>query len=496
MFDKIKKLGTHVLIYGIGHAGTGFVGFLLIPVYSRYLTPEDYGVLALVSMFGQLLYTLMNMGQSGALFRTYLLHEDPGGRDAVIATSLWLILMLSFPIGLLGVVLAQPLSRLLIGSPAYTTWVILGIAGVTFKTLLRLPLAVLRAKEKSRSYTTATFAQTVASLVLAILFVVGLHLGGRGVLLSQLLAEIIICLYLVPQMLRGLTMRFSKQDARSLLGYGLAVTPAPILSFFIHLSDRYILRHFVSVGAVGIYALGYRFGEILYFALMAMELAYAPFIYANLKSPDAPRLYGRVTTYYFGTMGLLWLVVSLFAEETVKIMAHPAFHDAYLVVPWIAGAFLFQGVGWVASIGLYVRNIVAKRLGISAAAAALNIGLNLWLIPRYGMMGAAWAALLSQAAKCALQIGIGAMVFRVDYEWGRVIKLTVVGAGVFALGGMISWGSLFVALVGKGLLVASAPLLLYLIGFFEHGEAARVKSVIANLRKGRLGPLGASGAGE
>src|SRR5437762_4971560 len=92
MFDKIRRLVSHVVIYGFGNAGTRVVGFLLVPVYSRYLTPEDYGVLALVTMFGQVLYTFMNMGQSSALFRTYYRHDDPEERNTVITTSLWLIL--------------------------------------------------------------------------------------------------------------------------------------------------------------------------------------------------------------------------------------------------------------------------------------------------------------------------------------------------------------------------------------------------------------------
>src|SRR5262245_62408302 len=117
MFDNIKRLGRHVIVYGFGHAGTRIVGFLLVPIYSRYLTPADYGVLALVTMFAQVLYTFMNMGQSSALFRTYFRHDAPEERQAVITRSLWLILSLSFPIGLLVLVLLKPLSTGLAGRP-------------------------------------------------------------------------------------------------------------------------------------------------------------------------------------------------------------------------------------------------------------------------------------------------------------------------------------------------------------------------------------------
>jgi O-antigen/teichoic acid export membrane protein len=204
MFEKIKKLIRHILIYGLGNAGNRIVGFFLIPVYTRYLTPEDYGVLALVAMFGQILFILMNMGQSTALFRTYFTNEEPEGRDEVVTTSLWLILTLSFPVGLLALILARPLASLLTGSAAYTVWVMIGIGGVAFKTLLRMPFAVMRAREESRRYARFAFTRTMVGLVLALIFVVGLHWGGRGVLLSQLVTELLLSVYLVPATVKGL----------------------------------------------------------------------------------------------------------------------------------------------------------------------------------------------------------------------------------------------------------------------------------------------------
>jgi O-antigen/teichoic acid export membrane protein len=126
MLDIIKRLGGHVLIYGFGNVGNRVVGFLLIPIYSRYLAPEDYGVLALVAMLGQVLYAFLNMGQSRPL-PTYFRHDDPKERDTVLTTSLWLILGLSFP-WVSSRSSCRPLASLLTGSPAYTWWIVLGTA--------------------------------------------------------------------------------------------------------------------------------------------------------------------------------------------------------------------------------------------------------------------------------------------------------------------------------------------------------------------------------
>lgn len=496
MFDNIKRLAGHVVVYGFGNAGNRVVGFLLIPVYSRYLTPEDYGVLALVAMLGQVLYAFLNMGQNSALFRTYFRHDRNEDRQTVVTTSFWLILGLSFPVGLLALLLSSPLASLLTGSPAYTTWMALGTAAVLFKVLLRLPMAVLRAREQSRPYAGWSLAQTLAALVLAIIFVVGLQLGGRGVLASQLLAEVLLCAYLVPATLRGLTLRFSRRDAVDLLGYGLALIPAALLSFLIHLSDRYFLKHFVSLSAVGIYALGYRFGEILYFVILAFELAYPPFVFGHLKSPDAPRLYARVCTYYLALLGAMWLAVSLPAEEIVTLMAHPAYHDSYRVIPWIAGAFLFQGIGAVWNVGMQVHRIVRYRLLISASTAILTLGVNVLLIPRFGMMGAAAAALTSFVYQFVVQIVVGHRLYPVPYEWGRIVRLAAVGMSLYVVAGLITWGSIPAALVGKAALLLAAPLLLYATGFFEPGEMRQLKRLIEGFRRGPVRLAQAKGSSK
>jgi O-antigen/teichoic acid export membrane protein len=332
--------------------------------------------------------------------------------------------------------------------------------------------------------------------VLAIIFVVGLHLGGRGVLLSQLLAELILCMYLLPAMLRGLTLRVSRPDARDLLGYGLALVPAGLLSFLLHLSDRYFLKQFVSLHAVGIYALGYRFGEILSFAMSAFELAWPQFLFGHRESPEAPTLYARVCTYFLAIMGFLWLAVSLLAKELVSVMAHPSFHEAYRVVPWIAGAFLFQGLAYVANVGMQLHRVVKYRLLISGITTALNLGLNFLLIPRYGMMGAAASALASFSFQFVLQILAGSRLYRVPYEYARIGRLVLVGLTLYGMGSLIAWGSLWTALTGKTLLLICSPLLLYASGFFQPGEVDRFRASLGSLRAWRSALLPARSSDE
>jgi O-antigen/teichoic acid export membrane protein len=486
MFDKIKRLLGHTLVYGFGNSGSRFVGFLLIPMYTRYLSPEDYGVLALVGLLGQILYMVMSMGQGTAVFRTYFNHDDRERRDEVITTSLWLILLVSFPIAFVTLAVNKPLTIVLTGKPDYAVWVMLGSLVVAFKCLMRLPLSVLRAREQSWRYAVWSFVQTVAGLVLAIAFVAGLHLGGQGVLLSQLLAEVIVCVYLVPATIKGLSLKFSRKDAWDLLGYGVYQIPTAALGFLLHMADRYFLKHYADLHSVGIYSLGYRFGELLWIPIMAFSLAWAPFLFEHRKSKDAPALFARVCTYFAAIMGMLWLGVALLSQEIITIMARPAFHEAYRVVPWIAGAFFFQGLAYVASIGFVLDRKIKYRPLVLAAATVINLGLNYLLVPRYAMMGAAVAGCVSFFLWFLLQAAVAQRIYAVPYEYGRVARLVVVGAAIYTVGMAIGWGSVWTALLGKSILFLCAPLLLHISGFFVPGEMTELTQSLFRKRMRRL----------
>src|SRR5207248_6534638 len=122
------------------------------------------------------------------------------------------------------------------------------------------------------------------------------------------------------------------------------------------------------------------------------------------------------------------------------------------------------------------------------------LSINFLLIPTFGMMGAAAAALIAFVFQCTLQVVVGHRLYPIPYEWGRIARLTAVGVAIYFAGAAITWSSVPAALVGKGLLLLTGPLLLYAIGFFEPGEMARVKMLFADFRRGRAAarPVGGS----
>jgi O-antigen/teichoic acid export membrane protein len=368
---------------------------------------------------------------------------------------------------------------------------------MVLKTLLRMPYTALRAREESWKYVAASFVQTTSSMLLAVVFLVGLAMGGRGVLLSQLVAELLLAAYLLPAAVGGRRFRFSRVEARDLLAYSAYQIPTAILSLFLHMSDRYFLKHYSTLEAVGLYSLGARFGEIVGFAMAAFGLAWAPFLFENRKHPEAPALYARVSTYYALGLGTVWLVVSLLAEEVIRVMARPAFHEAYRVVPWVAAAFFFQGLAYVGNVGIAINRKVKYRPMILGLATAVNLSLNWYLVPVHGMMGAGMAAFVSFFLWFVLQVAVAQHLYHVPYEYGRLARIAVGVVGLYAVGRLVPWGSVWVAVAGKLLLVLFLPAMLYLSGFFPPGEIGRFRGMLRR-RGGRASDAlaGAGGGSE
>jgi O-antigen/teichoic acid export membrane protein len=487
VIDKLKQLAKSSIVYGLGNYGVKVVGFLLIPVYTRYLAPADYGVMSLVSAFGGALFIFLNLGQSTALFRFYYEHDAEAGRDRVIAGSLWVVLLCSMPLTGLVLVFIKPTAQALLGDSSLYPLVVIGVLTVACRQVLRLPFAVLRADEQDTQYASWSVARTGLSALLAIALVVGLQWGVRGVLLASLLSEGTMCVLLLPRILGAMRVGWAGPEMWAQLTYGLALVPGAMAGFTLDLSDRLFLKHYSNLHEVGLYSLGYRFGEIISFVVSAVQLAWPQFVFSNRRSERAPELYSYATTYYVAGMLLIILGISVLAPELLRLMAAPSYQRAAPVVPIVSLAYLCEGLCYVATIGIMIRKRPLVRSAAIIAAAAVNIGLNFLWIPTYGMMGAAWATLFGFLVQTVIQVIVSLRYFSVPYQWDRLGWLFGVAGLVYFASQLLPAGSLAFTAAVKAVLLLAFPAGLWLVGFFEPAELEQVRQVRAGLMK-RLTP--------
>ncbi|HET7292539.1 MAG TPA: oligosaccharide flippase family protein [Vicinamibacteria bacterium] len=458
LLPHLRKLLSHAALYGAADVFTNVVNFLLVPLYTAFLTPSDYGDLALLLLFSTLAKILFRMGLDSAFFRV---HYDLKGESEqrVLAGTAFLFSALVGAVLFGMVALFSPLlGRLLLGQPGASRLVVLAAADVFLGLFAFVPLTLLRIQDRAGLFATLAAVRHLANTLLKIALVVK-GWGVLGVLVSDVAATALLSALVAPRLLRHAAFAPSRQLLRELLRFGLPKVPHGLLLQVQNLADRKILDLFVSRAEVGLYQVGYTFGMGVKFPISAFEPAWQPFVYSQLKSQDAPRTLARVAT--FAWAGFLFCGVALAAVsgELIVLMTpkSPAFRAAAPVIPVVVLAYLLQGGFLLTTIGIGIAKKARYYPLVTLVAAATNVAANLLLVPRFGILGAAWATVASYAVMAGLGFFLAQPLYPVPWEAMRLARATALGALVYA-SALLAPTALVSALAVKAALLAAFAL--------------------------------------
>jgi O-antigen/teichoic acid export membrane protein len=459
--------------------GSQAIGFFLIPIYTRYLTPADYGVLEILQTTLGIIAPIIGMGLGTALFYFFSNCETDEGKKELISTVLIFLAVTSSGVLLALMLGSSSFSSLLFHSDQYTFYFRVMFLTLFLGPLEGIPMSVFRARGESRKYALFSLARFIVTTGLYIYFIVGLHMGVLGILLGGLLTSAIFCAILLPQITRGLKPRFSKSLIKEMLGYGLPLVPVAFLAWIIAASDRYFLQIFCDSTEVGLYSLGYRFGGVLHgLVLGPFQLAWMPFLFSIRQERNAKEIYASVLTYFTVIATFVALALSILSKEVLMVMATPPFYSAYRVVPLIALSYLFYGCFMCVNMGMYLEKKTKYIPFIVGAGAALNLGLNYLLIPTYGMMGAAIATAASYLLMLVVAFFAAQRYYPVRYEWSRIGRIFLAAGLVYAGSFFITNDSPIIAGVLKALTLLGFPALLFAFRFFKPEEITKAKELL------------------
>lgn len=481
MFDILKSVLRHFAVYGIGTLLNRIVGFLLIPVYTNYLSTTDYGTLELIELTTFISGMFLAAGITYAVLRFYYDTDSLEERRLIISSAHISTLAISVVFGLWLVIFASDVSELIFESQDNTELFRLAFVTLILSVTSEVPMGYIRAQQKSVLYTSLSIGRLVLSLTLNILFVVSLGWGIRGIILSALITQVLTTLvvsgYTFKQTGFGLSLARTKQMAR----YGLPLIPGAIAVYVLNFADRYLLPRYSSLSELGIYSLGYKFGMVISPLISEPFMAiWMPKMFEIAKREDAPSIYARMLTYFFFIELFVSLFISVIIQDVVAVMSDAAFHSAYQVVHIILLAYVLWGASNQVRIGILIAKKTKYIAYIFATAAVCNVGANLVLIPMYGSWGAAIATLLAFTIVLVMSFTLSRRFLRVDYQYGRILKMLLLAVALYFLAQQINVESLYWRLGLRVLCALSFPLLLAILGFYEKREGDKMKELLSS----------------
>jgi O-antigen/teichoic acid export membrane protein len=420
MTNELVRLIKHSGIYGLGVVLSKSVGFFMIPVYTRFLSPKDYGTLELLDMLVFITTNFAAMGIYSAVFRFYALYESEKDRKEVIATALLYNagVCVAFALGLFH--WASPIARLLLGQATLAPFV--RIVALTFLSsqLTEVPLAYWRAQGRSTLFVCVGLARTITGASTLAFFLAALKWGILGALYANLLANGIWGLALFGAVLAAVPWKIAKNKLEEMLHYGLPTLAWSLAGFILTFSDRLFLRYYATLSEVGVYALGYKLAAVVAILVnVPFNMAWQWQQFELAKRENAKALFARIETYLVMVATLVSLGVSVLARDLLRIMAPQSYEGAAYVVPLVALSYLLAAVQYVVVSGVYIQRTTSRLAVIAAITAVACLLLNYVLISRFHAMGAAGATALSFALQLLLSFRAGQRVYPIQYQYAR-----------------------------------------------------------------------------
>jgi len=427
--SKKKQAAGHIAIYSVGSIARQLVGFIMLPIYTRLLSPADYGIVALLSVLISIFELAIGARFVRAIPRFFYETTDDTERSSTISTAL----IITSTTSLVGVILLATngavASTLLFGVPDYAIYV------ATYSVLLlttaveNYGLTYIRLLERPLLFITVSIGKLILQLSLNILLVVFLRLGVAGVIISAIVSSAIFCLLMAFFIIIRTGLRFDTTLAKRLIRFTWPLWLAGGASLYIGASSRFFIRIFSDLSDVGLFELAARFASLVGF------LVWGPFSqwwqterFALYQRDDHGQPVFRAIFNLITCVTLLACVgISLFADSIIKIMADANFHTASLAVPPLAFAAVVRHAALFYNFSFLAKDKVGFIASIKYFEAIAMTILMLLLIPKYGFLGAAYALFAANTLVFLVTYYYAQRTYDSGARFGTFAKMFVAG---------------------------------------------------------------------
>jgi O-antigen/teichoic acid export membrane protein len=468
--QQIKRLASQSLIYGLGGLISRVLSVLLLPLYTSYLHGRDYGRVETLTALTAILVVLLRLGLSSAFFRFYFDSSEVEHRVRVVRTSFWFT-MGSATLGLAaGWIAAEPIADVLSLGPGQAWLVRAAFVGLWAQMNYEQLTSLFRVEERPILFSAATIANLLITVGATIVLVVGFDQRAMGVVVGNWIGTLSVYLVLVAYRRYQLGLQFDRRLFREMNRFGMPLVPSQLALWTLAFSDRFFIAKFKDQTEVGHYSVGVRIASASLLLLAAFRLAWPAFAYSIEDEDEAKRTYGFVLTYLLFVSCWVAVTLGLLAPWLVRLLTgRSEFHEGARVVPLLAFAVAALGAYTVVAIGLGRARRTQFNWVVTGAAAAVDVGLNLILVPRYGMIGAAISGAAAYASMFVLMSIYAQRTYPVPYQWRRVALVVGAAVALTAAG-----KSLEVPLAAAVLLALAYPLILFPLGFYLPAERRRL----------------------
>lgn len=464
---NMRLLAKTIGIYGLGHFINRLISLLLLPLFTAYISPEEYGIQSMLSFLLLFLTPLVTMGVGTAFGQCYKETESRDVQDATVWSCFTLLLITSSFVCFLGILFSNELSLWIYQTKEHAHFIVLTFLAFVFSVIMTPFTMYLQFEQKASLFVCLSLIASLVNIVINCLLIVRWRMGIEGLVMSTLITNVFqfLCFFIPAR--RHTRFRVRLSLIRQLCFYGMPMIASFGFMFILQNGWRYFMESNTSLSELGVFTIGFNFGMIGSLIVGAFISAWAPYFLGFMqKQQEAKPLFQKIQTYYYLVAGSLCFTAFALAKVTVLAMTQPAFHGCYDIIGFIAFGFFITGTFNLYLPGVYFARKVYLTNVVQAVATLIFI-LVAWIgTPLYGKWGVIAAFCLAHFCMGLSQQLLNHVCgfFYAGHDWRLLARyallfisavgvtfipreLTIVQEGMYALGLLILYSILFLAIL-------------------------------------------------
>ena len=437
MSSQVRKIFSDTVIYTVGSVFNRLLPFLLLPVYTLYFQPAEYGTFSLVYSFWFFIAVFYLYGMETSFQKYFIEAKTIEEKRAIYSSSLIMVFFSSVLFSAAVYFLAEPIALKLTSQSSNAYLIRLLAFILVIDALYRFPMILINSLQRSKLYSVINAFAVVLNVLVNIVLIIFLKMGIEAIFYSYLISYSFVFVISSLFSAKYLKFEFDLSKVKTLFKFAHQFLYYGLFLVSIDLVDRFILEYFKGSAEVGIYSACYRIGIVMNLVITGFKVAWTPF-FLNLKDKDDNReIFSKVFTYFcFGGL-IVFLAFSLLADDLVKVniagytLLNENYWGGLTIIPYILLAYLFSGLYLNLNVASFFQNKIKYLIISSAVGCFTNIILNLILIPPFSIIGAAVATTVSYFLMFLVLYFYSQKIFRINYEWIPILKAVLLTAVLF-----------------------------------------------------------------
>jgi O-antigen/teichoic acid export membrane protein len=421
-FETGRVLLKNTLIYTLSSILSAGIPFFLLPILTRYLSPEQYGQIAMFTIFITALSALIGLSIDGAANRRFFDKNVTCDQLKRFNGNCLFILSISTVFASFILLFVDTHLAHLLGISS--SWVYLGLLSVFCGFILKLRLGQLQVRGKAKLYGFFQVINSCFVLIFSILFVVLLDLGGDGRIYGIVLTSVLVGFISFFSLVNDKLFKFEYciEDMKQALSFGVPLIPHALGAFLLLSADRFVINRELGLEMTGIYMVAFSLGSALNIIFSSINSAFSPWLFGQLKEDDEEKKRDIVKKTYVYFIFLIFMSIFAFfaAPPILKLIVGEKFHQAANVLPVLIIGQVFLGMYFMVTNYIFYVKKTKYLSYVTISSGAINIALLLSFIPIYGIYGAALAFAIANLSQFLFTWLVSAKVCRMPWALWRV----------------------------------------------------------------------------